>query len=147
MNKVAKGLLSGCLVLIVIGVLGAVFLWRYVSSHKDEWAKAGKEVVHQGEAEGASLDERGCLRRGLEKYGNDFTISGRISARMWMKGCLETSSPGENGLCASAPAPNAFTDLIRWQTSICTGNDSAVCSDLLQETMGYCASSRRAAKQ
>lgn len=147
MNKTAKVLLSGCLVVIAIGALFAVLAWRFVASHKDEWLSKGQAVEAEGRAAGATLGERGCLQRGRETYGAEMSIGGRISARLWMKGCLETSTPAENDLCASAPAATSFAETIRWQTSQCTGDDAAVCADLLQETIKYCASRERAAKR
>lgn len=146
MNKTAKVLLSGCLGVIVIGVLVLVLAWRFVASHKDEWMSKGKVMEAEGRTAGASLDERGCLQRGRDRFGSDASIGGRISARLWMKGCLEASTPGTHDLCESAPQPTAFTDMLKWQTSQCTGNDAALCGDLLQETIKYCASDKRTAK-
>ena len=148
MNRTAKALMSGCLiVIVVVAVLGALG-WRYVATHKDEWLQRGQAAMGEGAAAGAKTDEPGCVDSALAKVKNDGSISSVIKVRLWLKGCLVTSQPTDD-FCARVPQAIDLMKSIQWRSDTCTreglGNNPN-CPNMLDEVQKYCIGPDRAEK-
>ena len=143
-----KGVLIGCGILLLIAAVGVFLAVRYVSKNQDEWVARGTEVRDAGSAFGRSNTESACVGESLNRYRGDRSIMGAIRTRIWLSGCLETSTV-EPEFCANVPPESEIMKTANWRVAQCAQKglqgDSS-CPNVVAEVQTYCASPERQKK-
>ena len=104
--------ISICIILLVIGVVGAGAYWW--SRHGRQMVEAGTNAMKEGSEAGKKTDNQGCLDQTLSRYKANKGLGGGISSNIFLLGCLESSSPTP-GFCDDVPSPNDIIKSAAWQ--------------------------------
>ena len=141
MKPVVKGLVIGCVVLVFLAIVAiAAGVW-YVRENKDRFMAAGQKVRAEGQEHGKTSTEDGCVTAALARYEDDRSLTGQITARVWLTGCLETA-PRDPAFCASVPPKNELTRTITWRLRECKRlgfEDDSACPNILNAVQDHCA--------
>ena len=108
--------ISICLILLIIGVVGAGVYWW--SAHGRQMVEAGGNAVKEGTEVGKKTDNQGCLDQTLTRYKASPGLGGTISSNLFLVGCLESSTPTP-GFCDDVPRPNDIMRTASWQIQKC----------------------------
>ena len=148
MKPLAKYLLAGCLVLVLLVIAGVAAVAWYVRTHKDDLLAQAREVRADGAKAGKDLSEGRCVDDALSRYSNDRGVIGGVRTRVWLSGCLEASQPTE-GFCSGVPPESEFMRTVTWRVDQCRARGLAgdsTCPNILAEVQQYCAGASRSAK-
>ena len=125
---------------------GGVYWWKNYGSGMVEGMK---HTAEEGQTYGRDADDAKCLNESLARYKRDAGLTGAISARIFLKSCLEQSGPSA-GFCDGVPAKSEFTRTADWRGERCEqaglGRDQ-FCPQFFEEVQEYCASSASRNKQ
>ncbi|HEX7676890.1 MAG TPA: hypothetical protein VF713_02115, partial [Thermoanaerobaculia bacterium] len=148
MKPLAKYLLAGCLVLVLLVIAGVAAVAWYVRTHKDDLLARAREVRADGAKAGKELTEARCVDDALSRYSNDRGVIGGVRTRVWLTGCLDTSQPTE-GFCSGVPQEREFMRTVTWRVDQCRARGLAgdsTCPNILAEVQQYCGGTSRSAK-
>jgi hypothetical protein len=140
MKPVVKGLLAGCVVLLVIAGIAAIVVVRWIRANKDRLRAQAAEVQAEGQAYGKSVSAPDCLAKAMERYRAETVLVGEVRVRIWLKGCLENSAP-DAAFCDPVPPDSEILRTVTWRLSECSrlGLDGDKgCTRILQEVQRYC---------
>src|SRR5258708_12894116 len=93
MKPIAKVLLAGCAVLVLLAVAGIAGVAWYVRAHKDDLLAQARKVRSDGAQAGRSLTEARCVDDALSRYVNDKGGIGGVPNQVWLRTPLEASHP------------------------------------------------------
>jgi hypothetical protein len=146
MSGLVKGLIAVviCIILLVIAVVGTGAWWW--SKNKDKYLQGAKQSATEGRDFGKTTDEKGCVGEALSRYKSNTGFAGMISAKLFVKSCLEESKQTP-GYCDEVPKITEFQKLGQWQVKQCkdAGVDDGLCPQLFAEVVTQCYK-RRAAR-
>lgn len=148
MKPLAKYLLAGCSVLVLLVIAGVAAVAWYVRTHGDDLLAQAREVRSDGVKAGKDLTEERCVDDALSRYSNDRGVIGGVRTRVWLSGCLEASQPTE-GFCSGVPPESEFVRTAKWQVDQCRSRglaDDSTCPNILAEVQQYCRGASRSAK-
>ncbi|HUP47960.1 MAG TPA: hypothetical protein VNA04_04135 [Thermoanaerobaculia bacterium] len=148
MTRTVKALLIGGTALLILAVLAIFLVVRYVSANKDRLMARADEVRSAGVSFGKSRGESECVAEALGRYRGDRSLMGAVRARVWLSGCLESSSP-EPSFCANVPRDDEITRTVAWRIAQCAQRGmegDSRCPNILAEVQTYCEGDRRARK-
>lgn len=140
MKPLAKGLLTGCIVLFVIAAIAVLAGVRWVRANKERLRAEADLVRAEGRDFGRSATAPACVVKALETYRGDVSIIGEARARVWLTGCLESTTP-ETAFCSRVPPTSEIVRTVTWRLAECTrlGLDGDKgCTRVLQEVQRYC---------
>jgi hypothetical protein len=148
MKPLAKYLLAGCSVLVLLAVGGIAGVAWFVRAHKGDLLAQARRVRSDGAQNGKNLTETLCVDEALSQYVNDRGTFGGVRTRVWLGGCLEASQATE-GFCNGVPSESEFMRTVNWRVDQCRARgltgDSA-CPNILAEVQQYCGGTSRSAK-
>lgn len=139
----------GCLVAVVIAVAlaagGGFYWWK---NYGEGMVEGMSKTVEEGQGYGREADESKCVNESVERYKRDRGIGGAIKARIFLKGCLESSAPSA-GFCDGVPTKTEFSRSGEWKSEKCqqAGLNDELCPQIFEEMQEYCASSVSQNKQ
>ena len=145
MKPVAKALLTGCVVLVVLGIVAVLAGVWWLRQNKDRLLEQGKAVRAEGEAFGRSATASACVDKALETYRGGSGLMRELHARIWLGGCFETATP-ESALCTGVPPKSEIMRTVAWRLGECSrrGLDGDKgCTRILEELQQYCESGAR----
>ena len=116
--------ISICLILLIIGVVGAGVYWW--SHHGRQAVEAAGSGMKEGQEAGKNTDNQGCVDQSLARYKKSPGFGGAISTNLFLLGCLEESKPTP-GFCDDVPRPNEIMRSASWQIQKC--KDAGVPAD------------------
>ena len=152
MKPLARGLLIGCGLVVLVGggVMGAI-AW-YVSQNYEDWEAQGKVAMEEGTRAGAGTSAEACVEGALARLRKDSSMVGAIDARVWMQGCLGASDEATTptGFCAQVPAQSQITDSVQWRLAQCTERgfaDNQHCNSVIPGVQHFCDGQRAAGKR
>src|SRR5258708_21853730 len=148
MKPIAKVLLAGCSVLVLLAVAGIAGLAWYVRAHKDDLLAQARKVRSDGAQTGRNLTEARCVDDALSRYINDKGVIGGVRTQVWLGGCLEASQPTE-GFCNGVPSESEFMRTVNWRVDQCRARGltgDSTCPNILAEVQRYCGGTSRSAK-
>jgi len=140
MKPLAKGLLAGCIVLIVLAGIAILLGVRWVNANKDQLRAKAERVRAEGQEFGGTATTSACVAKAMEVYRSDASILGEARARIWLGGCFASSTP-EEGFCTGIPPKGEIMRTVRWRLSECSrlGLDADKgCTRILEEVQRYC---------
>ena len=108
--------ISICLILLVVGLVGAGAYWWSTEGRK--MVEAGGNAVAEGEEAGKKTDNQGCVDQTLARYKANQGLSGTISSNLFLVGCLQRSTPTP-GFCDDVPRTNEVMRSASWQIQKC----------------------------
>jgi len=145
MKPVVKGVLIGCSVLVVLGVAAIVAIGWFVKTRSGDLVAKGKVIHSEGATFGRGTSESQCVATAMDRYRNDRGVVGGIKQRVWLSGCLETSTV-ETNFCDGVPAQDAIAGTVAWRVARCSdlgfAGDST-CPNILAEVQTYCGGARK----
>jgi len=138
--------ISLCLILLIIGVVGAGVYWW--SRHGRQAVEAAGNSMKEGGEAGSKTDNQGCVDQALARYKKNQGFTGGISTNLFLLGCLDASSPTP-GFCDDVPRPNEIMRSASWQIQKC--KDAEVPADpfyrqIFAGVQQYCERSRHRPK-
>ena len=148
MQPVAKGILIGCAVIVVLGVIAiACGVW-WVNANKDRLLAQGKTAETEGSTFGKDVAEPRCVDEALSRYMKDSGLTGTIRSSIWLDGCLKTSA-FTDGFCDGVPADDEIAKSALWRNAECSkrGFTGSQCGNMLAPVQKYCYSEVRAKKK
>jgi hypothetical protein len=140
MTGVAKGLIIGGVVLLVIliaVVAGGVYL---VSKHGGELVEKGKVALNEGETFGKGTDNDGCVDETLRRYKKEPGMGSAISSGIFVRACLERSKKTP-GFCDNVPGPTEFMKSAEFRQHKCSEANlpsDSYCPGIFGEVQKYC---------
>lgn len=148
MQPLARGLLIGCGLLILVGggVAGAV-AW-YVSQNYESWEAQGKAAMQEGARAGVGATADSCVDGGMARLKKDSSMQGGIYARVWMQSCLSASDEASTptGFCDDVPAQSEIADSIKWRMAQCSARgfaDNQQCNSVIPGVQQFCDTQRK----
>ena len=148
MRPVVKGLLIGCTAVLILAVVAIVAAVRFVSSKKEQFRAEGSQIRARAQEFGRSVSEPACVAEAMRQFRENGSIANRLRVRLWLTGCLETSTP-ERDFCGNVPPKDAIARTVAWRLGECARlgfpNDNA-CTNILASVQDYCEGNARAAK-
>jgi hypothetical protein len=102
MKPLAKGLLAGCVVLIVLAGIGVLLGVRWVNANKGRLRAQAEQVRTEGQQFGRTATTSACVAKAMENYRTDTSLLGEARSRIWLGACLDSSTP-EDAFCAGIP--------------------------------------------
>jgi hypothetical protein len=133
-------IIGGSIFVILLLIIGAGAYWW--SQHKDEFVEAGKRSITEGKEFGKGTDNEGCLSEAISRYKQQESFSGTISAKLFLKTCLESSRPTP-GFCDPVPKTTEIMKSAQWQVEQCRQaglSSSQYCGQIFQEVQSFCES-------
>lgn len=141
MKPVAKALLAGCVVLILLGIVAAGAGVWWIRQNKDRLVEKGKATRAEGQAFGRSATASACVDKALETYrGDSSALLREVQARVWLGGCLDTATP-ESGICTGVPPESEILRSVTWRLAECSRRGlegDKGCTRILDELQQYC---------
>ena len=141
------GILFAGFVLVCVALAGAGWWWW--KTHSAELIETAKTVIEQGKAEGAKLDEGGCLELAMERHrgAGEQSLTTVMTDSMWLTSCLHASKR-QADFCTNVPGSSHPIDYSKWANEQCAarGFKDAYCGALMQTVSAYCESPQRAQK-
>ncbi|MGZ5442954.1 MAG: hypothetical protein ACXW5U_12950 [Thermoanaerobaculia bacterium] len=140
MKPLVKGLLIGCLVLVVIASIALIAAVRWLGANKDRLRAQADEVRTEGRVFGRSATTSACVAKTFDTYRSDTSFVTEARARVWLIGCLETSTP-EPAFCAQVPPTAEIMRTVNWRLGECSrlGLDGDKgCTRILTEVQKFC---------
>jgi hypothetical protein len=125
-------------IMLVVGVVIAGVYW--ISRNKDAWIAKGKEVMTEGRDFGRKTDNQGCVDESISRYKKEPGLTSTISNAIFMRGCLESSSP-TRGFCDDVPRQTEFIKTAQWRISQCRRVDlekDSNCRNLFAPVQQFC---------
>ena len=125
-------------IVLVVGVVIAGVYW--ISRNKDAWIAKGKEVMTEGRDFGRQTDNQGCVDESISRYKKEPGLTSTISNAIFMRGCLESSSP-TRGFCDDVPRQIEFIKTAQWRISQCRRVDlekDTNCQNLFAPVQLFC---------
>ena len=125
-------------IVLVVGVVIAGVYW--ISRNKDAWIAKGKEVMTEGRDFGRKTDNQGCVDESISRYKKEPGLTSTISNSIFMRGCLESSSP-TRGFCDEVPKQTEFIKTAQWRISQCRRVDlekDTNCQNLFAPVQQFC---------
>lgn len=116
--KVILIILGIFLLLGVVAIIGGVVWWNKSGKGMFEGAV---QAVQDGQKYGRSTDNKGCVSEGVKRFKTDTSLTGTISAKGFVSGCLQTSDSNPT-FCDGVPGQFEFSDVARWETDQCRQN-------------------------
>jgi hypothetical protein len=144
MKPLVKGLLAGCVVLIVIAGIAVIAAVRWVRANKDGLRAQADAVRAEGRESGRSVDAPACVARAMERYRGDTSLIGEARARIWLTGCLESSRP-DAAFCTQVPRDSEILRTVTWRLNECSRlgfEGDKGCTRVLQEVQRACEARR-----
>lgn len=127
--------------LLLVLVLAAVGTLVYVAQkYGPGLVEAGKHALEEGQAYGRTSDEQGCVDEAVARHKRAEGFAGVINTNLFMRSCLETSSPTPN-FCDAVPQRMDFMKAARWQLDECKSyglSPESQCGQLFQQVQQYC---------
>jgi hypothetical protein len=149
MKPLARGLLIGCGLILLIGggVAGGV-AW-YVSQNYESWEAQGKASMEEGKRAGAGQAAEFCVDGAMERLKKDSGMVGVVDARVWMQSCLGASDEAATptGFCDDVPAQTEITGSIQWRMAQCKARgfaDNSQCGSVIPGVQQFCDTQRPA---
>ena len=118
MKPLAKGLLFGCLGLLVILAMVAGFSWWLWHTQGPSLIESGQKAMQEGAQAGATSTGRQCVDQGLAMTDKARSMSDGVRVPLWMQGCLEASPSGRE-VCPGVPRRSEFTRSLAWRFEEC----------------------------
>lgn len=139
-------LIGGGVLLLVLAAGGAWWWWK---THSAELIESAKTIVQEGRAEGARLDESGCLELALERHRKvaNPSFTEAMSDSIRLTACLHASKRRAD-FCTDVPGRDHPLDYGNWANKQCLerGFKDPYCGALMQSVSAYCESPQRADK-
>jgi len=148
MKPVVKGLLIGCSVLLVLAIVLVVAVGFFVKSKSSDLIARGKEMRTEGETFGRGVSESMCVSEAMRRYSADRGMISGVKQRLWLAGCLETST-FEPSFCASIPPQSELMRSAEWRVKQCATfgmSGDSTCPNVLAEVPTYCGGAGRQKK-
>ncbi len=148
MKPLAKVLLAGCSVLVLLAVAGIAGVAWFVRTHKDDFVAQARKARSDGAQTGRNLTEGRCVDDALSRYINDKGVLGGVRTRVWLEGCLEASQPTE-GFCNGVPSESELMRTVHWRVGQCQARGftgDSTCPNILAAVQQYCGGTSRSAK-
>lgn len=145
MKPLAKGLLTGCIVLLVLAAIAVFAGMRWLNANKGRLRAQADQARAEGREFGRSATATACVAKAIETYRGDMSFIGEARARVWLNGCLGTSTP-EGAFCAQVPPKDEIMRTVTWRLGECSrlGLDGDKgCTRILQEVQVYCEARAR----
>jgi hypothetical protein len=145
MKPLAKGLLTGCIVMLVVAAIAAFAGMRWLNANKGRLRAQADQARAEGREHGRSATASACVAKAMETYRGDMSFIGEARARVWLTGCLETSTP-EDAFCAQVPPKDEIMRTVTWRLGECSrlGLDADKgCTRILQGVQSYCETRAR----
>lgn len=133
----------GCLIAVVIAVAlaagGGFYWWK---NYGQGMVEGMAKTVEEGEEYGRAADESRCVNEAVARYKRERGIGGAIKARIFLKGCLESSGAAD-GFCDGVPSKTEFARSGEWKSERCkqAGLPDELCPQIFEEVQDYCSSS------
>ncbi len=145
MKPLAKGLLTGCIVLLVVAAIAVFAGVRWLNANKGRLRAQADQARAEGREFGHSATASACVAKAIETYRGDMSFIGEARARVWLNGCLGSSTP-ESAFCAQVPPKDEIMRTVTWRLGECSrlGLDADKgCTRILQEVQAYCEARAR----
>ena len=144
MRPVIKGLLVGCVALIVLAGIVVIVGVRLVRKNAGRLTDEMAQMRTQGEQFGRSASESACVTEAMSRFRNNTSFFREPHTRMWLSSCLE-SSQRDSAFCAEVPPADEIMRSVRWRMDECSrlgfGGDNR-CQRILAEVQTHCGKSR-----
>jgi hypothetical protein len=135
--KVILGVVVSFVLIVIIGVVIAAY---WFTTHKDQLLAGAQKTMKEGESYGRTTDNKGCVNEAFERGKRDQSMTGTISNKLFLKGCLDNSRNTPN-FCAGVPKQTSFFDSVTWINEQCTKRGATgeqYCTQLFQEVQQFC---------
>lgn len=148
MTPAVKGLLIGCVVLVLLGVIVLVAVGWYVKQKAPEVLANAQAAQSEGSLFGNDVSESQCVSNALERYRANPGLAAAMTQSLWLDGCLETSQVEQN-FCDGVPAESEIIKSATWRVATCEESgilQDATCPNLAGRVQSYCAGDARRTK-
>jgi hypothetical protein len=108
--------ISICVILLIVGVVGAGIYWWTHEGHK--MVEAAGKSMEEGKEAGRKTDNKGCVDQALALYKKDHSLGGVVTNNLFLAGCLDASSPTP-GFCDDVPGQTEIMRSATWQIQKC----------------------------
>ena len=138
--------ISICVILLIVGVVGAGIYWWTHEGHK--MVEAAGKSMEDGKAAGQKTDNQGCVDQTLALYKKDHSFGGVVTNNLFLLGCLDESRPTP-GFCDDVPRQSEIMKSAAWQIQKC--KEAGVPADpyyrqIFSGVQQYCERSRYKSK-
>ena len=126
--------------LVVVGSVSILYLNRdKLAEGIQDWTEDVKGRAQEGEAFGASTDQKGCLDEALLRTEGKGSF-GAVAPSLFLAGCLNAAAPTE-GFCEGSPPAGEILATVAWTRQRCAEvdrpNDQG-CLHLMQAVQRLC---------